>query len=132
MASRRATIGFSAYFPVHAVAFSRDGHSLALAGGARDHTVQLWSLAATQKIAAFRGHTDIVNWVAFSPDGKTLASASDDKTIRLWDVATRGSVAVLRGHTRTVASVAFSPDGKTPRPFQDHDVSPRMVKGRSM
>jgi WD40 repeat protein len=51
--------------------------------------------------------------VAFSPDGKTLASGSDDNTIKLWDVATGKEQATLKGHTAWVASVAFSPDGKT-------------------
>ena len=51
--------------------------------------------------------------VAFSPDGKTLASGSEDETIKLWDVATGKEQATLKGHTHAVCSVAFSPDGKT-------------------
>ena len=60
------------------------------------------------------GHTGNVWSVAFSPDGKTLASGSADGTVRLWDVATHRQIgAPLTGHTDNVWSVAFSPDGKT-------------------
>jgi WD40 repeat protein len=51
--------------------------------------------------------------VAYSPDGKTLASASRDKTIKLWGSKTGKLQATLEGHYDTVASLAFSPDGKT-------------------
>ncbi|MDH6107067.1 WD40 repeat domain-containing protein [Anabaenopsis tanganyikae CS-531] len=51
--------------------------------------------------------------VAFSPDGRTLASGSRDDTIKLWDVATRRLIATLTGNSYGVYSVAFSPDGQT-------------------
>ena len=59
------------------------------------------------------GHTDSVNSVAYSPDGKTLASAGGDKTIKLWNVATGQLLRTLQGHSGGISSVSFAPDGKT-------------------
>jgi WD40 repeat protein len=108
---------------VCSVAYSPNGKTLAAGSG--DLTGRLWSgdhdgmvklsdVATGRELATLKGNTDAVFSVAYSPDGKTLASGSwDDTTIKLWDVETCKERATLKGHTEIVNSFAYSPDGKT-------------------
>ncbi|MEL7423457.1 MAG: TIR domain-containing protein [Bacteroidota bacterium] len=59
-----------------------------------------------------RGHEDAINRIAWSPDGRFLASPADDQTIRIWGIASGECLVTLLGHTNRVMAVTWSPDGK--------------------
>src|ERR671933_29694 len=61
---------------------------------------------------SFVGPFDSVHSVAFSPDGKLLASGGSDGTVKLWDPQSGEELRTLSGHPNIANSVAFSPDGK--------------------
>ncbi len=68
------------------------------------------SLPGPQLLYTYRGHR--VGTVAWSPDGKRIASGSDDHTVQVWDAADGGHVFTYRGHPDVVNAVAWSPDGQ--------------------
>src|SRR5262249_34410405 len=75
--------------------------------------ILLQSMPGGTNLRRLRGHENGVACLAFSPDGRTLASGSWDHTIRLWHVKLGLEKDVLKGHTDYVEAVVFSPDGKT-------------------
>ncbi len=98
---------------INALAYRPDGKALAIAESY--NTLDLWDAATLKSTKTIRNDPvsclGVSFWsVAFSPDGKTLASAGGEE-VRLWDVTTGKNIATLEGHTDWALCVAFSPDG---------------------
>ena len=104
---------------VIALAFSPDGTRLASVSkntnGSTNTTVRLWDTTSNDKPILLRNilrkQTGWTNVLAFSPDGKMLASGGTDKKVRLWDTATGRLLGRLTEHINGIAALTFSPDG---------------------
>jgi WD40 repeat protein len=74
--------------------------------------ITVWDAQTGMEVAKLAGHNNFTNALAFSRDGRTLASGSYDSTIKLWDIATGRELQTMKGHTGSVVAIEFSPDGK--------------------
>jgi WD40 repeat protein len=105
-------------FAVRWLSYTADGQTLLSAGSSQPGStlrLQLWDAATAQRRSAreLSGHTDGMTAVAFTRDGRTVASGSQDTTVRVWDVATGKQLNVLEQHGATVQQLAFTADGRT-------------------
>ena len=113
----RGEIGDGDAGKIYAAALSPDERYLAVGGwlaresGSRD-AVRIHDFAGGDVVALLEGHTSIIDALAFSRDGRLLASAGFDKTVRLWDVANWTTLHTLSGHRDRIFAVDLSPDGR--------------------
>lgn len=102
--------------PLRNVAISPDGRFAVLAPenelGDNLYGVIVHDLSTAEDRTVL-GHRDLVQGIAFSPDGRILATASLDATLKLWEFSTSRELATLTGHLEDAISVDFSPDGRT-------------------
>ena len=104
----RETVGFTGpRGGVNDVAFHRDGRHLAVAGF---EIVEVWDVVERTKVHKLVDHSKWVYCLAFSPDGKWLATGGWDRTIKLRDAATGEERLTIFGHEGFVLDLAFSPD----------------------
>jgi WD40 repeat protein len=106
---------------VRSVAFSPFGRTLASGGAHLDEdgdeedgfgTIILWNSSEEERREIIiSAHSGEVNAIAFSPNGRYLASGSDDMTVRLWNTSNGNCTVVFEGHSDWVWSVCFSPNG---------------------
>lgn len=94
-------------------AFSQDGRLIATSEGFGDteYAFRVWRTDNAALVGVFTGHKQSIASIAFSPDGKTLASSSEDSTLKFWNITTQQELLNIRRLGGPVRSLVFSPNG---------------------
>ncbi len=109
VSSRRETARLPAGAGNQTVAFSADGARVAAAG--QDPGIRVWDCGTQRELFVLTGHVHTIAQIAFSSDGKWLASASrPDGVVKIWDLAARKEKFTFQGLPNEYPAVAFSPD----------------------
>ncbi len=98
---------------VNGVAFNPIEGEVSFASVSSDRRVILWEMESATPLSIFTAHTQAVKTLAFSPDGKLLATAGDDGLILIWDMDCRKLVQTLSAHRWTISSLSFLANGNT-------------------
>jgi WD40 repeat protein len=91
------------------LAFSPDSSQIALVA---DDTIKLFRLPDLQEVAMLPERMPRLQFLAFSPDGRSLAASTRGHVIKMWDLATRRELRAWQGHSDSVFAGGFSPDGQ--------------------
>lgn len=92
--------------------FSADGRLLVSGSGSKTPSIKLWSIPDGREIRTiYTAHSDIINSLSLSPDGKLLASGSWDSTVNIWNVENGKIITTLKNNSHPIWRVAFSRDG---------------------
>ncbi len=107
---------------IRSVAFSPDGKRVVTSSGTRSEwdvwnsgeetTAKVWEVANGTLLLTLTGHSNSINAVTFSPDGRTILTGSWDNTAKVWDAASGQELHSLRSHSSPILSVGFSPDAQ--------------------
>jgi WD40 repeat protein len=115
---RAATLAGSQY-NIQTLAFSPDGRLLATGSSASSSSgrtipeeVRIWDVAAGRELMVLKGAISATRPLAFSPDGKALATACQGGGCMLWDLTTGRERLDLSSHQRRLSSISFAPDGR--------------------
>ncbi len=105
----RTLTGYDTYY-IRAIALSADGRLVASAG---DSYCKVSDANSGQDVALLGGHTEGIDVITFSPDGRFVATGSADNSVRLWNIQTGTQVMQFTESTEDIKALAFSPDGQT-------------------